>query len=169
MIFWDSSAVIPLCLDEPQTAAMRAILSRDREMAAWWGTPVECQSVFARLERERPSSIPPMRHAIKAFETIWRTWFEIHPSERVREYAQRLLAVHVLHAADSLQLAASLVWADHSPRGRGFVCLDRMLRKAARAEGFLVLPEDAAEIDEMIDGKEKVQDGRPPRDISTKR
>jgi hypothetical protein len=84
VIFWDSSAIIPLCLDEPLTATMRTILSRDREMAAWWGTPVECRSVFARLERERAPSIPPMRYAIQAFETISRIWLEIQPCERVR-------------------------------------------------------------------------------------
>lgn len=142
MIFWDSSAVIPLCLDEPQTASLRAILSRDAAMAAWWGTPVECRSVFARLQRESVASNPSMRNAIDSFETIAGTWLEILPSERVREFAQRLLTVHVLHTADSLQLAAALEWADHSPRGRIFACLDKRLRKAASAEGFQVVPED---------------------------
>lgn len=41
-----------------------------------------------------------------------------------------------LRAADSLQLAAGLVWAGKTPKGRSFVCLDRKLREAARKDGL---------------------------------
>jgi predicted nucleic acid-binding protein len=139
--FWDSSAVIPLCMEEPMTGAARDILEADREMAAWWGTPVECRSAFARFGREGVPAVTGLRHAIEALEAISRTWLEINPSERVRDLAIRVLSVHPLRAADSLQLAAALLWAGHSPRGRGFACLDRKLREAASAEGFIVLPE----------------------------
>jgi hypothetical protein len=43
-------------------------------------------------------------------------------------------------AADTLQLAASLVWCRERPVGRSFVCLDARLREAAVREGFSVLP-----------------------------
>jgi hypothetical protein len=52
-----------------------------------------------------------------------------------------LLAGHELSGADSLQLAAALIWAGDSPAGRTFVCLDNKLRAAAQREGFLILPE----------------------------
>lgn len=58
----------------------------------------------------------------------------------VRNQAIRLLGLHPLRAADALQLAAALVWADRRPRGHPFVCLDAGLREAAHAEGFSVLP-----------------------------
>ena len=38
--------------------------------------------------------------------------------------------------ADALQLAAALVWCNRRPARRHFICLDRKLRMAARAEGF---------------------------------
>jgi len=110
-------------------------------MAAWWATPVECRSVFARLGREAHPTITGLRRAIEAFEAVSRTWLEIVHSERVRELAIRTLSVHALRTADALQLAAALAWAGHSPRGRGFACLDRRLREAAYAEGFTVLPD----------------------------
>ena len=47
-----------------------------------------------------------------------------------------------LLAADAMQLAAALVWADGNPDQRGFVCLDQRLREAARSEGFSLFPRD---------------------------
>ena len=140
MIFWDSSAIIPLCLDESLSAAAKDLHTGDTEMVAWWGTTVECRSVFARLEREPASKVTKVRRAVEALDTLSKAWLEILPSERARELAIRLLAVHPLHAADSLQLAAALVWSGTSVRGHGFACLDRKLRKAASREGFTVLP-----------------------------
>ena len=40
---------------------------------------------------------------------------EVLPAEAVREQAARLLRLHPLRAADALQLAAALVWADSPP------------------------------------------------------
>ena len=111
-------------------------------MAAWWGTTVECRSVFARLAREPGSKFKGIRRAAESLEDLARTWLEILPSERVRETAVRLLAVHPLRAADSLQLAAALVWSGMPPRGHVVTCLDRRLRKAASLEGFTVLPDE---------------------------
>jgi hypothetical protein len=54
----------------------------------------------------------------------------------------RLLGLHPLRAADSLQLAAALVWVDRRPLGRPFICLDSRLREAARREGFTALPQE---------------------------
>jgi predicted nucleic acid-binding protein len=50
-----------------------------------------------------------------------------------------LLRVHVLKAADALQLAAARVWAGDVADGE-LVTLDERLALAARLEGFRVLP-----------------------------
>ena len=51
MIFWDASAVVPLCLDEPWTPLLTQVLAEDPLMLVWWGSMVECWSAFARLRR----------------------------------------------------------------------------------------------------------------------
>ena len=51
-----------------------------------------------------------------------------------------LLMVHPLRAADGLQFAAALVWAEESPAGLEVGCLDQNLREAAMREGFTLLP-----------------------------
>jgi hypothetical protein len=50
--------------------------------------------------------------------------------------AERLLKVHPLRAADSLQLAAAILAADHEPDRLELVCLDEKLGQAAIKEGF---------------------------------
>ncbi|HET7273634.1 MAG TPA: hypothetical protein VFI91_00550 [Longimicrobiaceae bacterium] len=48
MRFWDSSAVVPLCVDQPMSAVSRELLDEHGEMVVWWGTTVECASAFTR-------------------------------------------------------------------------------------------------------------------------
>ena len=61
---------------------------------------------------------------------------EVQPGPEVRELAEDRLERHDLRAADALQLAAALVWCNRRPSRRHFICLDKKLRMAARAEGF---------------------------------
>jgi hypothetical protein len=74
-------------------------------------------------------------------EKMQEYWTEIEPTDEVRSHARRLLLRHPLRAADSMQLAAALVWADGNPEQNGFICLDQRLRDAARCEGFMLFPQ----------------------------
>ena len=141
MMFWDASAIVPLCLEEPASSALRTLTREDEAIAAWWGTPVECQSAFARLRRETILSRGGEGQARDILARIATTWTEVQPSRPVREGAARALLLHPLRAADSLQLAAVLVWAGGQPAGHSFVCLDQRLRDAAYSEGFRILPD----------------------------
>jgi predicted nucleic acid-binding protein len=67
-------------------------------------------------------------------------WTEVESSEAVREQAARVLCLYSSRVADSLQLAAAMVWCQGDPSHREFVCLDQRLRDAGRREGFIVLP-----------------------------
>lgn len=51
-MFWDTSAIVPLLVDEPVTTAVRDRARSGPGMVVWWGTSVECASAIARLERE---------------------------------------------------------------------------------------------------------------------
>lgn len=140
MRFWDSSALLPLLVREPTSQRMEDLLRLDTEIALWWGTPVECASALARLHRSEDFRASDLRKAHALLSHLHTRAYEIQPVEEVRARAQRLLAVHRLRAADSLQLAAALVWCRERPQGFGFVCLDDRLRGAAALEGFTVMP-----------------------------
>jgi len=138
--FWDATAVIPLCLKQPNTGAVKKLVEADGDIVAWTGALVEGLSAFARLRREaildRQGEVQ-VRHVL---ERLSESWSEISSTNRVREFAARALLLHPLRAADSLQLAAALVWANGSPRALEFVCLEQRVREAASLEGFEVLP-----------------------------
>jgi hypothetical protein len=140
VMYWDTSAVIPLTINEPATAAVRAMLGEDAAMAVWWGTRVECVSALARRQRDGGIAASAARDARRIVKALAGEWTEVVPTELVRNRAERLLAVHTIRAADALQLAAALVWARDDPAGNTFVCLDERLRDAAAREGFQLLP-----------------------------
>jgi predicted nucleic acid-binding protein len=138
--FWDTSAIIPLLVDEPESARARRLAKEDPAIMAWWTTRTECMSALARLRRERSIDPEGETRTRALLRQLAARWSEVSPGERLRSRAERLLSVHRLRAADAFQLAAALVWTRGKTAGRGFVSFDDRLRKAAALEGFDVLP-----------------------------
>ena len=142
MKFWDASALIPLCVSEPRTPPLKRIAQEDDAIAAWWMSPIECFSAFARLRREGVLTRAEEDQARRILNRLGAVWTEVQPSREIRDRASRILLLHPLRAADSLQLAASLTWAHGNSAEQHLVCLDHRLRDAARQEGFRVLPDN---------------------------
>lgn len=137
MRFWDTSALVPLVIEQPASARARELLADDPDIVAWWGTPIECWSALARLRRESRLSPNEEETASSLVAELRDSWVEVLPSDDLRQRARRLLQVHALRAADAVQLAAALVSAGSPPEG-GFVSFDERLREAARREGLTV-------------------------------
>ena len=140
MKFWDTSGVVSLCVIEPVSQFTKEILKADEAMVVWWATRIECISAFVRQRRERILDPEGEEQARTILKRLSETWTEVHPTQNVRETAERLLAVHPLRTADALQLAAALEWCRGRPRETGIVSFDLRLRDAARKEGFSILP-----------------------------
>jgi predicted nucleic acid-binding protein len=136
--FWDSSALVPLLVEEDLTVAIRELFLGEPGIIAWWGTPVECTSAIARLEREGHLSPQEATEALERLDALARHWHRIEPVEAVLETARRLLRVHPLRAADALQLAAAFLASEGRPSTLELVCLDDRLVTAAQREGFPV-------------------------------
>lgn len=139
MIFWDSSAILPLLATEASTPSALDYYGNHPEIVAWWGTPVECASALSRLEREGGLNSADVTRALAQLSALQAAWHEVQPLDGVRQIAQRLLRLHPLRAADTLQLAAALLACEHRPQGWQFVCLDARLSLAAEREGFDVI------------------------------
>lgn len=139
MKYWDSSAIVPLLVEEKATALLLDLYQRDPVMLAWWGADIECVSALARLEREGELDASTVTHALQRLQALGKAWQEVQPVEPVREAARRVSRVHNLRAADSLQLAAALVVSAYRPSSLEFVCLDARLTGAAQREGFNVM------------------------------
>ena len=136
--FWDSSALVPLCIHEITSRQAQSYLRRLLPVV-WWASAVEVHSAISRLHRLGKLKDIEKKGALARLEMISRGWREILPGDQLRGLAMRLLDVYELRAADSLQLAAALTWCQERPSKRNFVCGDQRLSRAAESAGFFVL------------------------------
>lgn len=139
MKFWDSSAIVPLLVEQPSSARVVEVYGQDRAIAVWWGTEVECASALARLEREGSADAGEATGASERLVSVAADWLEVEPSDLVRRTAVRLLRTHALRAADALQIAAALALANQDPSSLELVTLDAILARAAEREGLRVI------------------------------
>ncbi len=140
MRFWDSSALLPLFVEQPTTRALRSWTEDDTDLALWVLSDVELRSGLARLVREGALELESAQEVALQAEGLFERSLVIDSVAVVAARAKRLLMLHTLRAADALQLAAALVACGDDPNGFEFVCLDARLAEAARREGFRVRP-----------------------------
>jgi len=147
MRFWDSSAIVPLIVNEENTAYCLKVLADDQEMLIWCLSRVEIVSALCRRVRDGLMSADEFQQVKERLKIILNKVVEVSAVERVRTRALRLLEVHPLRAADACQLAAALVVTQEDPERLAILCFDLRLEVAARKEGFVVNP--------LIDGSER--------------
>jgi len=133
--FWDTSALVPLCVQQKPSPAVRRLL-KQYQIVVWWGTSVEMRSAFERLLRMGQVKVPEHVAAGLRLARLRRGWREVLPSEPLRSQAEALLAQFPLRAPDALQLAAALVWSSGAPQNCVFFSEDKQLLEAARLSGF---------------------------------
>ena len=137
--FWDSSALVPLCVGQSVTPSAVA-LYKAHDVVVWWATAVEIASALARLVRMKQISPSDCAKARKLANVLSNSWSVIQPSDALRTKAVQLVGHYDLRAADSLQLAAALEWCEAAPQGRVFLATDERLREAALLTGFDAKP-----------------------------
>ncbi len=79
MRFWDSSAILPLLVEETSTPSALDYYGNNPGIVAWWGTPVECASALARLERETRLNSAEVTQALGQLATLQAAWHEVQP------------------------------------------------------------------------------------------
>jgi predicted nucleic acid-binding protein len=139
--FWDSSAIVPLIVEEASSPACRSLLRTDRAIAVWALSRVEIVSAIWREVRAGTMDRTAALQAGKRLDALAVAWTEVDGLSAVRARAERIVAVHPLRAADALQLAAALVLSRERPHWP-FVTGDRQLASVAELEGFdVIVPE----------------------------
>jgi len=136
--FWDASALVPLCIHEAASGQAQAHLRRFAPVV-WWGSLVEVHSAICRLQRDQEITDRDKQGAVARLRLLSLAWREILPGDQIRELATQSLDKYSLRAADSVQLAASLIWCEQRPSKRTFICGDHRLSEAAELAGFSVL------------------------------
>jgi predicted nucleic acid-binding protein len=138
--FWDSSAVVPIVVEQSASAFAHEVFAADRHMAVWWGTEVEVEAALVRALHQRQREAGAFVTARERFSNLTMDWFEVQPDLEVKQRARVLLRAHYpLRASDAFQLAAAFVAASGRPTSLPFVCTDQRLAAAAEREGFAVI------------------------------
>jgi predicted nucleic acid-binding protein len=133
--FWDSSALIPLCVQQLQTMKTEALFA-NYGVTVWWSTQVEIVSGLTRLLRMREIDGTEFADGKQVAQAMAMTWIAIKPSANIEREARALLEQYPLRAADALQLAAALEWCEGKPKGEIFLSFDKRLSEAAGLAGF---------------------------------
>lgn len=159
MRFWDTSAVVPLLVEEDQTPLARALLRADEQMTVWYATEIECVSALSGRLREGAIDQAGFDSSVDILIVLLEHWMEVLPTHDLRLDAEALLTVHPLRTADALQLASALFWCEGRPEGYEFVSLDDRLRKAARNPRFAPLPMEREREDSRLNPRSSARDG----------
>jgi predicted nucleic acid-binding protein len=136
--FWDSSALIPLCVHEQSSDKVKR-LAKQLAPVVWWGTTVEIHSAIARLHRSGALDDGGRQAALNRLAVLSRGWREVLPSDKLRDQAGILLNTYPLRSADSLQLASAFIWSQQRTARRKFVSSDLRLCEAAAQAGFAIV------------------------------
>ncbi|HVY61516.1 MAG TPA: PIN domain-containing protein [Planctomycetota bacterium] len=139
MRFWDSSALVPLVIEEGRSRACRDLYRADPGITAWTFAALEVLGGCCRRRREGALQDDAFATARARLEVAARRWRFVPDTPPIREAAARGLLTYELKTADALQLAAALVWCEGRLSGRQFVAGDDKLLAAAAAEGFTTI------------------------------
>ena len=144
MKFWDTSAVVPLLAEQPQSKECRDIFRADPEVVVSQVTRIEATSALTLLARTHPPlSEAHLQDALARLDRFARKWREVRTTsdEAINALVQRALRLLLEHrdlrAGDAVQLASAGMLFD-PPSKRGFVVFDRGLAAAAQREGFTI-------------------------------
>lgn len=144
MKFWDTSAIIPLLVEESTSFQVETIFRGDSSMLVWWGTSIECVSAISRLERENKLSADEITAIFSRLDQLRMTWREIQAGRKVKQIAERILRLHPLRAQDAQQLAACIL--ANEDQSIDFVTLDTRLAISAHKEGLPMIKSPAKSV-----------------------
>lgn len=140
MNFWDSSAIVPLFVEEESSQKLISLREECDDISVWALTPVEVVSAVCRRQRLGDIPAEAVVRILRDISGRFRSFQIVADVDRVKELAFRLLRIHPVTAADALQLAAALAACGDHPPSHSFVTLDRVLAEAASKEGFKIFP-----------------------------
>jgi predicted nucleic acid-binding protein len=137
VVYFDSSALVKLLLDEPD---------RDVAIDVWNGCDLAVASRLAYAEVCAALAAAHRNHVLDEhdFRRTWRLWQKrwattsaVELSSGVEVRAGELAARHALRGADAVHLASAVAVADSDCT---MAVWDRRLHAGARAEGLAVVP-----------------------------
>jgi len=140
ILFCDTSALIKLLIDEPESDQMQQASSDAEAIAVCRITWAEAMAAMARRQREDPMSGNNIDLARGRLIQNWNDLTIVEVSQNLVETAGRFADGFALRGYDSVQLAAAHELRKSTDQTLTFASYDRRLRQAAQLLQLEVLP-----------------------------
>ena len=132
ILFCDTSALIKLLIDEPESDQMQQASTDAEAIAVCRITWAEAMAAMARRQREDPMSGDDIDLARGRLTQNWNDLTIVEVSQSLVETAGRFADGFALRGYDSVQLAAAHELRKNTEQTLTFVSFDRRLRQAAQ-------------------------------------
>ena len=101
MSFWDTSAIVPLFINEDRSQLARRLWRQFSQRNVWPESSVEVASTIARLAREGVLNEPLRTKTEERFSWIEKEWTIIDPTEKLIGLARMFPSLYGLKSLDS--------------------------------------------------------------------
>lgn len=137
MIYWDTSALVSVMIEEPASGRVFSFLGEHGNLESYTSlfTFLEIESALQRRLNDRSLAVEDANIARAAAGRFRKKAKVINADENILDVALHYQKIYALRAGDALQLASARIGAK-SPLDVQFMCLDKLLSQAAFQEGF---------------------------------
>jgi predicted nucleic acid-binding protein len=131
--YFDTSAFVPLLIDEPSSAACRRLWDDAEDVTTSQLLYVEAAAALAQAVRTRRITAAREAAALRELDRFWRDFHIIEATNQLIGRAAELTSSHCLRAYDAVHCATAEEVNDHD---LVFASGDSQLLKASRSLGF---------------------------------
>jgi predicted nucleic acid-binding protein len=140
-LYLDTSALVKIYVDENGSADCRRAVAEADLIATSALAYVEARAAFTRRRHEGGLAPRSYRRVIGDLDEDWSTYAVVDVTESVIRDGARLVERHRLRAFDAVHLASAAVFREaERAEPLVFASWDTVLGRAARREGFSLLP-----------------------------
>ncbi len=136
ILYLDTSALVKLYIEEPQSADVRQIVKDARFVATSRIAYAEARAAFARKFREHGLTAKAYREILQYLDQDWESYFVIDISDSLIKLAGQFAEKHALRGMDAIHLASGVTLHRARERTVTFSCFDDRLIRAACKEGL---------------------------------
>jgi predicted nucleic acid-binding protein len=136
VIYLDTSWLVKLYVDEPDSASVRSLVLEGGPVLVSELSFVEFHAAVERRRREELLTATDATGLVSRFRREWGDRHRLPVSREVVERAADLVTARPLRSLDALHLASALLVAAGAPESLRFGAADERLVAAARAEGL---------------------------------
>ena len=139
MIYWDTSALVKLFVQEVGTDIVKGLIRKDPNVVISKIAFPEAHSAYARRKREQILSERDYRKTVHRWNRFWKSCLIIELSDEILSVTETLIKNYPLRGFDAIHLASAIFFRDSIDSSLKFACSDKRLLEVAEKERFSVI------------------------------